>query len=533
MSARRAVVKGSEKFAVSGAVEIGSIDKHEMIELAVILRPNPHTLRSLNQMIDSLAAKFHRDRSYISRPEFEAMSLGIDEDDVRLLRQFVRDSGVKIVSVYGARRTIMLSGEYECVSELFGVQMKRYLHPKENKRFRGRTGPVFVPLELAEVIQAVMGFDDRPQSKTHFRPLLPGQATISSYTPIEVANLYNFPLTEDGSGESIGIIELGGGFDQQDLETYFSNLGIKTPHIVAVSVDGGTNSPTGDQNGPDGEVMLDIEVAGSIAPSAQIVVYFAPNTDKGFLDAVSTAIHDQTYKPSVISISWGSAENTWTAQAVQAFNQVFKDASTMGVTVCVASGDNGSSDGQIDGLAHVDFPASSPFVLGCGGTTLMTTGQTIREVVWNEESSGGGATGGGVSNVFALPVWQQKMGVPPSANPGGHIGRGVPDVSGDADPRTGYQVIVDGQKAVFGGTSAVAPLWSSLLTLLAQKLHKAIGYANPLFYQKLVTIKSGTEIERGFDDVIEGNNGAYKAKAGWDACTGLGSPEGSKLLSLL
>src|SRR6202167_5643810 len=158
-------------------------------------------------------------------------------------------------------------------------------------------------------------------------------------------------------------IELGGGYRPTDLTTYFSGLGVPLPKVSTISVDHGKNHPTGDSNGPDGEVMLDIEVAGAIAPAAQIAVYFAPNTDQGFLDAVTTAIHDTTNKPSVISISWGGPESSWTAQSMTAMDEAFQAAATMGITVCVAAGDNGSSDGVTDGADHVDFPASSPHAL--------------------------------------------------------------------------------------------------------------------------------------------------------------------------
>jgi phospholipase C len=272
--------------------------------------------------------------------------------------------------------------------------------------------------------------------------------------------------------------------------------------------------------------MLDIEVIGSIAPQAKIFVYCAPTTEAGFVDAVSTAVHDSQHKPSVISISWGNAEASWTQQGMQALDQAFQDAALLGVTVCAACGDGGSSDGVTDGLAHVDFPASSQYVLGCGGTRLESSKSIIKtEVTWNGQPAGG-ATGGGVSDVFPLPSWQIKAKVPPSVNPGGRIGRGVPDVSGDADPATGYQVRVDGKRIVIGGTSAVSPLWSGLLALINQRLVKPVGYLDPLLYSKVL----GSNVLR---DITSGNNGAYSAGSGWDACTGLGSPDGAKLLAAL
>jgi kumamolisin len=195
----------------------------------------------------------------------------------------------------------------------------------------------------------------------------------------------------------------------------------------------------------------------------------------------------------------------------------------VGITVCCAAGDNGSSDGVADGKAHVDFPASSPFALGGGGTKLVAAGSTIRsEVVWNEGPDS--ATGGGVSTFFGLPTYQSKAKVPKS--PAGKAGRGVPDVAGDADPTTGYKVRVDSQSLVFGGTSAVAPLWAGLIALMNQKIGHPVGYLNPLIYGSL----AGHGL---FNDIVAGNNGSYSASTGWDACTGWGTPIGSKLLSAL
>jgi kumamolisin len=195
----------------------------------------------------------------------------------------------------------------------------------------------------------------------------------------------------------------------------------------------------------------------------------------------------------------------------------------LGVTVCSASGDSGSTDGIGDGRAHVDFTASSPHVLACGGTRLEAgDGSISREVVWN---AGGGATGGGISDVFPLPSWQSSAKVPPSANAGGRHGRGVPDVAGDADPATGYQVRVDGQDAVFGGTSAVAPLWAALVARINQRLGKPIGFLNPVVYSA-----AG---QSALNDITTGTNGAYNAAKGWDACTGLGSPDGARLLAAM
>jgi len=371
----------------------------------------------------------------------------------------------------------------------------------------------------------VFGLDERPQARAHFRwAARPAAAGAASFTPPQVASAYDFPTGVDGTGQTIALIELGGGYATADLTTYFGNLGLPVPAVSSVSVDGATNAPTGDPNSADAEVALDIEVAGGIAPGTKIVAYFGPNTDQGFLDAITTAIHDTTNAPTIVSISWGGSESSWTAQALTNFDAAFADAATLGITVCVAAGDNGSSDGVSDGSAHVDFPASSPHVLACGGTTLSASGTTINsETVWNDGAQGG-ATGGGISDSFALPAWQQTAGVPPSVNPGAHVGRGVPDVAGDADPQTGYDTLVDGQNGVVGGTSAVAPLWAALTALINQKSGVRLGFFNTQLYAQAKT---------SLNDITVGNNGAYSAAPGWDACTGLGSPNGTKLATTL
>jgi kumamolisin len=297
------------------------------------------------------------------------------------------------------------------------------------------------------------------------------------------------------------------------------------PSVSSVSVDHGKNRPTRNPDGPDGEVMLDIEVAASVAPKAKIVVYFSSNTDQGFLDAITKAIHDTVNNPSVISISWGGPESSWTDQSMQQFDQAFQAAAALGITVCVAAGDNGSSDGVSDGAVHVDFPASSPNALACGGTTLNASTSSIdSEVVWNNMPNGG-ATGGGVSEEFPLPSYQANAKVPPSKSTG-HVGRGLPDVAGDADPNTGYTVRVDGEDTVIGGTSAVAPLWAGLIALLNQSLGHPVGLLNPVLY--------GTISQAGvFRDITVGTNGDYSAGPGWDPCSGWGVADGQKLLQAL
>lgn len=520
----RVPVPGSDKQPVPGARVLGPAraDEHFQVTVRVRAKTSLRSLAADNTQADLLPSQ----RNYVSRETY-TQTYGADPQDIAKVEAFARSNGLVVVSTNEGERKVVLSGTTATFSAAFGVTLQEYESP--DGTFRGRAGPIMIPADLAGIVEGVFGLDDRPQAKPHFRYYKSGcsnfrPASSGSFTPVQLAKLYNFPTGLDGTGECIGIIELGGGYRTADIQAYFTNLGLPVPNVITVRVDGAQNSPT-TSDGPDGEVMLDIEVAAAIAPKALIAVYFAPNTDKGFLDAITQAIHDTVNKPSVISISWGSAESQWTAQSMQQFDQAFQAAAAVGVTICCAAGDNGSADGVTDGKAHVDFPASSPNALACGGTKLTASNSTISgEVVWNEGPSS--ATGGGVSNTFPLPSYQNSTGVPVSANPGDGPGRGVPDVAGDADPSTGYQVRVDGQDFVIGGTSAVAPLWAGLIALMNQSLGHPVGFLNPLLYGSLAG-------KAWYNDVVSGNNGAYAAGPGWDACTGWGTPNGSQLLSAL
>lgn len=513
-------VPGSETSPPAAAQAAGPVDAQQQIEVTVLLRHRPSSPEL--SPLPEVATRCAREGRYLSREELSA-SYGASPDDVAAIQTFARQHNLVVVSVNMGARTVILSGTVQALSGAFKVDLARYEY--QGRAYRCRTGAIYVPTELGGIVIGVLGFDNWPAARPHYRV---AQAAAVSYTPIQVARLYSFPANLNGSGEAIGIIELGGGYNPQDLKNYFSQLGITPqPSVSAVSVGGAQNVPTGDPNGPDAEVMLDIEVAGSVAPGASIVVYFAENTSAGFLNAINTAVHDTQYKPSVISISWGGPESTWTAQDQNAFNSAFQAAGALGVTVCCASGDDGSTDGVSDGLAHVDFPASSPYVVGCGGTSLNSSnGSITKEVVWDGLPNNG-ASGGGVSDVFPLPSWQANAHVPASVNPGNFRGRGVPDVAGDADPDTGYQVLVDSSSAVIGGTSAVAPLWAGLIACLNQGLGRPLGYLNPALYSQIAASSGALR------DITSGTNGSYQAAAGWDACTGWGSPDGSVILSAL
>ncbi len=544
---------GSERGSLPESQQLGAVDEAQQIEVTLVTRRRAALPRDL---VEGPAT--------LTREQF-AEQHGTDPADLDLISTVLAGHGLRVTSADAGARRVRVTGTIAALSATFGATLRLARTPdpvtgQDMVEHRYREGGLQIPAELNGIVLAVLGLDDRPQARAQFRrapaagarttapgstgpapttpapggppPAAAPAAAPTSYTPPQVAGLYQFPAGTDGTGQTIAIIELGGGFGSSDLDPYFAGLGLPVPSVTAASVDGAVNQPGGDPNGADGEVLLDIEVAGGVAPGAAQVVYFAPNTDQGFVDAVTTAVH-ATPTPAVVSISWGQSEDSWTAQARTSLDQAMADAAALGVTVTVAAGDNGSSDGQSGTGTHVDFPASSPHALACGGTSLRgntTTGVISSETVWNDGASGG-ATGGGVSDTFGLPSWQAAAGVPAQAGAaaGAAAGRGVPDVAGCADPATGYQVRVDGQSTVIGGTSAVSPLWAGLISRLVQSTGKPFGLIQPLLY---AGVTAGTAAA-GFRDITSGSNGAYAAGPGWDACTGLGTPEATSLLTTL
>lgn len=528
---------GSERAELAGARAAGPLDDSATITVTLVLRRRAHVPESLVTGPETVTSAQLGER------------YGADPADIARVTSVLGTRGLTVTGTQPGSRRMKVSGTIAALSAAFGTTLTLVTSPHPDGTgpvsHRYRLGSLSVPAELSGVVTAVLGLDDRPVARPQFRrpgavagrtiapegtvaPEAGAAAMAGPLTAVQVASFYKFPAGTDGTGQTIAIIELGGGYTASDLDSYFSGLGLATPPVTAVGVDGGSNSPG---QPADGEVELDIEVAGAVAPKAAQVVYFAPNTDQGFIDAISEAVH-ATPTPAVVSISWGQSEDQWSGQGRSAMDAAFADAAALGVTVCVAAGDNGSSDdpNSASGV-HCDFPASSPHALACGGTKLAgdVSSYTITsEVVWNELANREGAGGGGVSDVFPLPAWQGTAGVPTVAG-GTSTGRGVPDVAGNADPVTGYLVVVDGQQQPIGGTSAVAPLWAGLIARLAQATGKKFGLLQPLLY---AGVTPGAPAP-GFNDILQGDNGAYKAGAGWDPCTGLGSPNGTELLTRL
>jgi kumamolisin len=592
---------GSERAPLEGAVAAGSLDTSRRAEITLITRRRA-----------TMPAEIVTGPTVLTRDEL-AERYGTHPDDAAQVREVLAGYGLQVTAAYPATRRIMVAGTLADLAGAFGTTLRQVSSPDPGGRgmvtHRYRVGALFVPAALVGIVVAVLGLDTRPQARPHFRTRgssgSAAAAPSGGYSPNQVAEVYQFPAGTDGSGQTVAVIELGGGFSASDLDTYFGGLGIAVPSVTAQGVDGAANAPGSDPTGADLEVNLDIDVIGAAAPGAKQVVYFGPNNgDQGFVDAISAAA-EASPAPIAISISWGQSEDSWTAQGRSSMNAAMSDAAALGITVCAAAGDNGSSDDATDGEPHCDFPASSPYALGCGGTKLEFSGGVITsEVVWNETAAGEGAGGGGVSDQFALPSWQAKAGVPAraggttsggdgttsggggtssgggggggggtgsggtgsgggkgehhhhhrhgehhdhghgededaaagggSGQPAGEAaaasgGRGVPDVAGNADPVTGYSIYADGKSQVVGGTSAVAPLWAALISRLAQATGTRFGLIQPALY---AGVSAGVDAP-GFRDITSGNNGAYSAGPGWDACTGLGSPDGTALVGRL
>lgn len=527
-SGSHVILQGSGRALRPGASVLGVADLDEWIELTIKVR-RKKALPAVSGLVKTL-----------SRDEL-GTQYGADPADMDKVKTVLAGLGLQILKEDLVSCGIRVGGTAEVIESAFQLKLFHYTHSSGN--YRGRKGEVRVPAELKDIVTGVFGLDTRRMVKR--RPIKKRRTSLdlaeraaasrSWFYPAELATIYSFP-EGDGKGQTVGLVEFGGGYFESDLVTFCKNANISKPSVRTVSVD---NTPTNQRDGAEGEVMLDVEVVAGACPAADIVVYFSSFDERGWIDVIDTAVHDPENKISVLSISWGYAEDApgaWTSAALDSINDTFKAAALLGVTICVAAGDDGSDDQVGDGHAHVDFPSSSPYVLAVGGTTLKksTTG-AITESAWKDgdglRQDNGGSTGGGVSTHFPRPDWQTVT--IRSVNPGSIDGRIVPDVAADASANTGYWTVVDGQGGASGGTSASAPLWAALIARINASLGAPVGYLNPLLYQPGADGKALGAA--GCRDILSGNNstasiGGYQAGTGYDAVTGWGVPIGTALL---
>jgi kumamolisin len=530
---------GSTRKLLPNSRPAGPIDITDQASLTVHVRPQADFGR-LEEMVKKQSSQPLSKRTYLSRDEL-ADRYGASAEDLDLVEQLAQKHDLMVVHRSARERSIVLKGSLGDLLNAFPADVKQYSHA--NGSYRGRQGEIQMPEWLAGVVTGVFGFDTRPKHRSPHRQKIlaaaAGPGGQQGVAATEFARRYNFPTSLngvklDGSGQCVAIIELGGGFRIGDLASFFQEIKVTAPQVVAVSVDHAGNAPT-NPDSADGEVMLDIEVAGAVAPKAKFAVYFAPNQGSGFIDAISAAVHDTQRKPSVISISWGGPEDPADQQSIQAFHNLFVQAAAMGITICAAAGDHGTADLEAqdwDGQIHVDHPAVDDMVLACGGTQINSLG---KDVVWNDgtpfdtsiQGGGGWSTGGGISELFPVPAYQAGAKIPVSIATG-KKGRGVPDIAMSA---TNYFTRVDNFEGASGGTSAVAPLMAALVALLNQAKKKNVGFLNPFLYANVA--KGVTRDVTSGTNAIKSTVKGYKAKKGWDACTGLGTPDGTAILNNL
>jgi kumamolisin len=540
-AAHRRELANSLHHLPTGSIAKRRTNPHQWLELTVGVRRR--------QDLPDLSALDNRkpeDRRYMTREQL-ADHYGSDSAAVERIEKFAADHHLVVTKNEPASARMGLAGTVEDVSAAFGVELFDYNHP-ELGDFHARTGAVSLPADLGDAITGVFGLNNHRilRRERKGRQVVHESAVAAKHArpwfiPTELATIYDFPTGADLSRQCIGLLEFGGGVEQQDVAAYFAKIGVAAPNVQIVALDGVNTDPQADPEST-GEVMLDIDVAGAMAPGAKLAVYFSTFDEKGIIDCLSAAINDTANDPSVLSISWGWDENQpfngpvlWSPAAIDHVNHSFLAAAQLGVTVCVSTGDDGSEAQIKDGRAHVNFPATSPYVLAVGGTTLharkAANGQMkTTEVVWNDGPGSG--TGGGVSDYTQVPSWQEGL-VPRSINQGNFAGRAIPDVAADADPATGYLTMSGGQFQIVGGTSASAPLWAALVARINAAKGVRVGNFNALLYSKIGPAKVLHDITSGNNDTDGLLKGQFPAKPGWDACTGWGSPGGKALLNAL
>ncbi len=517
-----AVLRASLRRPAAGSVEIRPLTGEEIFAVTVIVRPRRSAPPlPTDEELYELGRTPLGERQHLSLGEYRAR-YGAAKRDLEAVERYARRSNLRCLGVSEPLRSVLLEGNAADLAAAFGATLA-YYRDGDGNAYRARRGYLQVPDVLAEIIESVHGFDSRPVPRLRKPPK--AATDPHSYSPWTIARLYDFPERYDGSGQRIAIVAAGG-FRPEELAAYFRSIRRPLPKITPVSVQGTRNRP-GRYKDFDTELMLDLQVLGAIVPGAELLVYLAPrplNGMGGWIEAVRAAVFDR-HELSVLSLSWGLPEAAWTTDELNRLEEALRAAALLGVTVCCASGDWGAKAGFEERQPYVNYPAASPFVLACGGTSMETfDGRRTYEEVWNE--SNGWASGGGLSRRFPVPSWQRKAleGVT-SINARRRKGRGVPDVAGLAE--AAYRIRVPGGYVeAHGGTSAVAPLWAGLVAQLNQRLGAgSAGYLNPLLYESVAPT--------GFHPIVDGTNGGYHARDGWDACTGLGSPIGGRLLRAL
>ena len=508
---------GSNLDKPEGAAAAGDVHPNERITITVHLKR-----RSPDRFAPVSAGDLARLRAPITRELLAAQRARTHGRAAARATRFAKANGLVVRETDITRRRMVLEGTAQQMTELFGVSLAMY--DDGQRRFRARTGPLFVPAEIAPWTRAILGFDQRPLARR--LQGLAGAGQGDGLLPTEIAALYGLRLEGDVSTQCVGIIALGGGYLQADLDAATAAMQRPPANVVDQSVAGATNA-FGGGTLADQEIALDLQILAGLLPKARIVVYFAQNSIQYVADALHQAVWDDVNRPQVLSVSWGSAEKFWTPDARDTVQAALADAVRLNVSVAFAAGDELATAGLTDGKAHVSFPASSPYVLSCGGSapTLDDGGSIATEAAWNEGFQG---TGGGISDVFPVPDYQSGLALPPSVNDSA-VRRGVPDVAGAAAKTPGYRIFINGRPTPKDGTSAVTPLWAALIAHANAQRGAPIGLVNPALYANAALLRQITQGNNRVDHTGKG----YDAGAPWNACTGLGVPNGEDIIAAL
>ena len=451
---------------------------------------------------------------------------GASRADLDLVGAFAASHGIAVTGSDAATRGVALHGTASQYTAAFGVRLGRYAGPEGERR--GHEGGILLPPELAPIVQAVIGLDDRRAARACIVRGRPVSSAGAAFVPANLAATYGLPSGLDGAGQRIGVIGFAAAVPSADLDAYCGLLGIAPPalRVVPAPADGPTLD---DGSGADRDALAAVlQLLARLAPRAELVVRLATPTERGCIDALAAAVHGADPALDVLCLGWAGAEERWSVQAAWAINEILADAAALGITVCSASGDDGAGLEAGSDTASVSLPASSPFALACGGTALSLAGGGMAcEVVWNDAALGGGASGGGVSTLFPVPPWQEKHRPPLSVRTA-RAGRGVPDVAAVAAPSPGLLCVLDGVAVACGGTALSAALWAALVARINQGTGGALGFITPRLYD--------LPRKGAFRDILFGGTettgrvGGYFARPGWDVCTGLGTPRGEELL---
>ena len=498
---------GSFRHVPEGAVVAGEIDSETPMTVTLHFRrrtpaPAPGSAEDLQRLMRPMShSALRRQRA---RTHARAAAR---------IAAFARARGIAIRHIDLMGRSMVLEAPARVLLETFSATVR--LYEQSGLTFRARTGTLQIPREIAPWTRAVVGFDQRP-----FLRAAANEAAEGLW-PSEVAALYGIPLDLDVSHICAGIIAMGGGYQPDDLAAALTGMGRKPPIVTDQSV-GGVGNQFGGGTPSDEEIALDLQVMAGVLAGGRIVVYFTGNTAEALGEAIAQAVYDEIDRPQVLSISWGSPEFYWTAPRREVVSAALCDAARLGITVVAAVGDQLATSGMRDGKAHVWFPASSPYVLGVGGTAVTLAGATIAsEIVWNEGVLG---TGGGISDNYPVPEFQLQTRLPASVNDG-HRGRGVPDVAAFAAKSPGYRIVVEGVEMAKDGTSGATPLWAALIAMAKEVHGTPLGLVTPHLYGAPELMSPITSGDNRQNDI------GYVASAGWSACTGLGIPRGADILA--